>query len=111
MPSRFPGIDPYIEAQGRWPDFHAAFLTYCRDALNDRLPNSYVAQMDELVHLVRTAPESILPIRPDVAIAREPGFASKTTQPSPSAGVATLEPVTIPLVTKVPEEVRETWIE
>ena len=24
MPSPFPGIDPYLESQGYWPDFHAA---------------------------------------------------------------------------------------
>ncbi len=23
MPSPFPGIDPYLESQGYWPDFHA----------------------------------------------------------------------------------------
>ena len=37
MPSPFPGIDPYLESQGYWPDFHARFITYCRDALNEIL--------------------------------------------------------------------------
>lgn len=26
MPSRFPGMDPYLEHPGVWPDFHAEFI-------------------------------------------------------------------------------------
>ncbi len=44
MPSPFPGIDPYLESQGYWSDFHASLILYCRDALNDILPESYEAQ-------------------------------------------------------------------
>ena len=28
MPSPFPGLDPYLESQGYWPDFHAALILY-----------------------------------------------------------------------------------
>ena len=49
MPSPFPGIDPYLEAQGFWGDFHPSFILYCRDFLNDRLPGEYVAQLREQV--------------------------------------------------------------
>ena len=28
MPSPFPGIDPYLESQGYWPDFHVSFIPY-----------------------------------------------------------------------------------
>jgi hypothetical protein len=28
MPSRFPGVDPYLESQWFWPDFHATFIVY-----------------------------------------------------------------------------------
>ena len=38
MRSPFPGMDPYLEDQGRWPDFHASTITYCRDALSDCSP-------------------------------------------------------------------------
>ncbi len=34
MKSPFPGMDPYLEDQGRWPDFHASMITYCRDAIS-----------------------------------------------------------------------------
>ncbi|PYS38214.1 MAG: hypothetical protein DMG14_18520, partial [Acidobacteria bacterium] len=41
MASPFPGVDPYIEAQGFWPDFHASFITYLRDVLMEKLPANY----------------------------------------------------------------------
>ena len=28
MPSPFPGMDPYLEAQGLWESFHAAMVTH-----------------------------------------------------------------------------------
>lgn len=28
MSCPFPGMDPYLEAQGVWPDFHARVITY-----------------------------------------------------------------------------------
>ena len=51
MNGPFAGIDPYIEAQTYWRDFHASFLTYLRDALNSMLPVHYKARIDERVCL------------------------------------------------------------
>lgn len=108
MRSPFPGIDPYVEAQGHWPDFHAGFMTYLRDVLDERLPENYVAHLEEQVQLVRTPRESIAVIRPDLAVLRDPDLASS---PRELGGVATLVPVAIPLETSLVEEVRETRIE
>ena len=47
MPNPFPGIDPYLESQHLWEGFHARFVTYFCDALNDVLPESYVAELGE----------------------------------------------------------------
>src|SRR5262245_66663852 len=106
MSSPFPGVDPFLESQGFWPDFHARFITYMCDALGERLPDNYEARMDERVTLVDLPAERIKRMEPDLAITqRGPSGASA---PAP-AGVATLEPVTIPLL--VEEEYRETYIE
>jgi hypothetical protein len=43
MPRPFPGIDPYLEAQGFWEGFHQRLMTYYCDALNDNLSESYIA--------------------------------------------------------------------
>src|SRR5262249_56700428 len=95
MPSPFPGMDPYLEDPAFWSDFHASFITYWRDALTDCLPDAYEARIDEKVRLVEVAPPRRKLIEPDVALMR-PKF-SPPPSPAP-AGVATLEPVTIPLV-------------
>lgn len=102
----FPGVDPYLEMQGFWPDFHASFITYWRDSLADILPENYEARMNERVSLVETEPERIKRIGPDVSvILTESGFGAL----QPSATTATLAPLTIAL--PVEEEVRETYIE
>jgi hypothetical protein len=49
MPSPFPGIDPYLEGQGLWPDFHHTFLVYCSEALSNQLPEHYYTQIEERV--------------------------------------------------------------
>src|SRR5262249_42039862 len=66
MRSPFPGMDPYVEDQGRWNDFHAAIITYICDAINESLPEDYVAQMGEEVRVVtwQEGPESAM--RPDI---------------------------------------------
>jgi Protein of unknown function (DUF4058) len=109
MSSPFPGMDPYIEAQGRWRDLHASLITYSRDALNEVLSENYVAQIDEQIRLV--SPDAVVGVLyPDVLVGREPKGRSAPTD-SPRASAATLEPFTVPLLKGDLEEVRDTWIE
>lgn len=93
MPTPFPGRDPYLEDRGYWPDFHLRFISYCFDALADRLPEGYEARIDESVSLVEEPDELARVIKPDVAIERD-GLSSR-----PNAGtIATLDPVVVPLL-------------
>ena len=108
MKSPFPGMDPYLEDQGRWPDFHASMITYCRDALSDCLPDDYVAQMGEEVRVVTWQEGHDRLMRPDVAVVRHSGTGGLET--SGSGMVATLEPIAIPFAAAV-DEIRDTWIE
>ena len=111
MPSLFPGIDPYLEAQGYWGDLHPRFVTYLCDALNDILPKPYVAQLGEQLRLMDVTRREAKRIIPDVAILgseRKP--ASRAARSKQAGGILTLEPVTIPLP-RVTMEVRDVWIE
>jgi Protein of unknown function (DUF4058) len=111
MPSPFPGIDPYLESQHFWEDFHPSFLTYSRDALNEILPGDYVAQLGERIRLVELSRRAAKAVRPDIAVvegSRRPS--RRVTQQPKAAGALTLDPVTIPLPT-VETEVSEIWIE
>ena len=106
MPSPFPGIDPYLEGQDLWPDFHFGFIAALRDAINEKLPEPYVARIDERMNLVELAQEEVKRILPDLAVVRQrPG----QTTTAPSQATLALEPVTIPL--KFLEEYREVLIE
>jgi hypothetical protein len=109
MNSPFPAIDPYVEAQGRWRDLRARLITYCGDALNEVLPENYVAQIEEQIRLV-SSDAVVAVLYADIVVGREP-----RRQPEPSVHRATspmtIEPVTIPLVKGDVEEVRDSWIE
>lgn len=106
MTSPFPGVDPYLEAQGFWPDLHARFITYWGEALNDVLPDHYEARIDERLNLVELPAERVKRIEPDLAIT---GRGSSPGVRAAPAGVDIIEPVTVPLF--IEEEARETFIE
>ena len=43
MPSPFPGMDPWLERRGLFPDFHNTMIVMIRAALGAALPDGYVA--------------------------------------------------------------------
>jgi hypothetical protein len=100
MPSPFPGLDPFIEAQDRWHSFHTAFIAASAESLNDRLPGNYYATVEERVLLDASDPHDpslrkiFHRLGPDAAIqqseSRHPAVAD------PDGEVATLSPRTIP---------------
>src|SRR5947209_12316382 len=47
MKSPFPGMDPYLEQF--WPDIHASLIIYSRDQLEEQLPGSLIARVEERV--------------------------------------------------------------
>lgn len=67
MPSPFPGMDPYLEGPGMWPDFHHSLMTYARDALQPLLRPKYRAQMGE--RLITDQPDRS--IYPDISVVRD----------------------------------------
>jgi hypothetical protein len=108
MPSPFPGMDPYLECQGYWQDFHTRLLTYCSRALTAVLPRHYAALIEERISLIDLSGERTQVYRPDVAITRGVRGAPS---PDDRGALATLEPITIPLALEDREEVHQRWIE
>jgi hypothetical protein len=107
MSNPFPGVDPYLEASGDWPDFHQRFITYCRDALSDCLPRPYRARAQEHIRLVQVPGDEAKAVIPDAMISR--ADAGEGLNFDAGGAVATLEPVTIPFAMTM--EIREIWIE
>ena len=106
MPSPFPGMDPYLEDQGYWPDFHLRFMNYWCEAIADRLPENYEARLEERVRFVELlAGESELKV-PDLSVEQR----RPSVKPAPgSGGTLTLRPVTLSL--PVMQEVRESRVQ
>jgi hypothetical protein len=99
-------MDPYLECPAFWPDFHWRFVNYWCEAVADTLPANYSARMGERVYLVEKAGERKL-ISSDVTVTHN--GSSTPESAGARAGVATLEPVTIPA--RILEEMREPYIE
>lgn len=106
MPSRFPGMDPFIEDQ-EWEDFHSTFNTVIREALAPGVEPRYIVRVERRIYVehglgddeqVRWADVSVLWSGTDVATA---------IAPSASTG-ASLVPVECLL--PGPQERRETYL-
>lgn len=115
MSNPFPGVNPYIEAEGHWEDFHGTAIPVLREALLAKLPREYDATVNERQYL-DTGP---LEIRiPDVSVERLNAPPARPTASAEVGGVAIVEaPATTatiqPVLTHVPgiQEVRELWVE
>jgi Protein of unknown function (DUF4058) len=50
MAGPFPGMDPYLEFQSLRPDFHNGLIAEIRNELGARLPDAYIARVDERIN-------------------------------------------------------------
>jgi hypothetical protein len=74
MPSPFPGMNPYLEQEDVWQDFHETMIPTIRDAISPQVSPHFIVKIEE--HLYIHEPEAHQRIRVgsgDIAIAREPG--------------------------------------
>jgi hypothetical protein len=109
MQNPFPGIDPYVEASGAWPDFHVTFMGAWREAISAKLPNDYVARLEERVTIIEHEESRPLRRGPDITISQSP-----TQERRADTGAATLDEVSIepePSRISIEEEVRQTYIQ
>jgi Protein of unknown function (DUF4058) len=106
MPGPFPGMDPYLEHPAGWPNFHHLFVTFASVALNQVLPEQYVARINERVYVI--PPERNL--YPDMIVLERP---SPRPAAEPGAGGAAVAMATEPtgILTVLPEERHEGFIQ
>jgi Protein of unknown function (DUF4058) len=100
MPSPFPGMNPYLEQDRVWSDFHQAFCTSLRERLVPQVRPEFFVKLEEHLYIHQLTTEERVRIgRADVAVAR-PGEASG----HPPSSIALLEPpleVEVPIATDV----------
>lgn len=66
MPSPFPGMDPYIESQRNWSDFHVDLATELRAHLNTQILPTYYATAvthvaSDVIEIAQSKPCSVYP--------------------------------------------------
>lgn len=103
MPTPFPGMDPYLERPGLWPDVHNSLIAYLRDALAPDLRPKYYVSIEERTYFPDTD-DLTFAGRPEVSVVREP---QAVYEPAPAG--ADVETVTVEL--PMPDEIRETFLE
>jgi hypothetical protein len=105
MPSPFPGMDPFLEQPGLWPDVHNSLVAAIRDSLVPQVAPRYFIGLERRA-LLLTPDDIVFVGRPDLSVVRPMG------QPGPAgeaSGQAVLD-VEVPIVDEVGEyflEIRE----
>jgi Protein of unknown function (DUF4058) len=84
MPSPFPGMNPYLEQDDAWHDFHERFLPFIADRLVEQVRPNYIVKIDEhvYVHEVPIGPRRFVG-RADLAV----GVTGTTSEAKPAAGI------------------------
>jgi hypothetical protein len=102
-------MDPYLEFRSPWPDFHNGLISEIRNELGARLPDSYIARVDERIEIITPDSDPPSSFRPDVLVGR---FAESGSSPAVAeTTTAVLEPQLMEILDEDPEELRLTWVE
>lgn len=93
----FPGVNPFVEEEAYWSDFHGTFLTFLKTSLLALLPDTYDVRVEEHIVTSEIGEDALItrrrPRRSDVAIV-ERGDASEAF-PSATSHVAVADPVAV----------------
>lgn len=93
MPSPFLGMNPFLEQDDAWEDFHNSFLTHVRDHLSGRIGDNYFVKVEVRLYLhERPAQERRFIGRADVAL----------TSGRVSGGTQRVATVTAPMQLQMP---------
>ncbi len=73
MPSPFPGMNPYLEQEDVWVDFHQSFIPLVRDVLSAQVRPGYLVRVEEYL-VIHELPEDEHRYlgRADVSVTRSP---------------------------------------
>src|SRR4051794_30531624 len=63
MPSPFPGMNPYLEQDDVWHDFHEKFLPALAEQLVPQVRPHYIVKLDEHVYVHELPEEDSSPVQ------------------------------------------------
>ncbi len=108
MPSPFPGMDPYLEDPGLWPDVHNSLIVVAREFLIRQLRPKYAVRIEERVYISGEDDPGRDTIIPDIRIAlaaRQKGARLRSDRGGPSVA----EPEV--LTTLLDNEIHEPYLQ
>src|SRR5437773_957170 len=93
MPSPFPGMNPYLEQNDTWQDFHQSFLIHARDSLSGQVGPNYLVKVEiRLLLHERSAEERRLVGIADIGVAARSDAKSASTAVRAAAPISLLLP-------------------
>jgi len=105
MQGPFPGMDPYLEEPGFWPDVHGRLIAAIGDALAASVAPGFIVRIEQRVYITDFEELARQGVVPDIYLLQRPlpggGVATAPTSISPPA---LLEPL-------YDEEIRDRYIE
>ncbi len=88
MPSPFPGMNPYLEQDDVWHDFHERFIPLVATLLGGQLRPRYIVKIDEHIYVHEMASGSRQWVgRADVSLGRGSSEAAPSTALGAAMGV------------------------
>lgn len=109
MPSPFPGMAPYLEDAGLWPDVHHGLISEIQAELNQRLRPKYHVRVEERVYISDENDPGRSVIVPDLHVAVRPGREQSLFDPKPGIELDVAEPIVV--TTLIEEEIHEARLE
>lgn len=110
MPSPFPGMDPYLEEPGLWPDVHHGLISQLQATLNAQLRPRYHVRVEERVYVSDEGDPGRAVIVPDLrVVGPHKGRSAAAVAPETIAAAAVAEPVVV--TTLVDDEIHEARLE
>jgi hypothetical protein len=107
MRSPFPGMDPYLEEPGLWPDVHLGFISEMQATLNRQLRPKYHVRVEERVYVSDENDPGRRVIIPDLRIAEQLGTSGAI--PNQESALAVAEPVVTTIL--IEDEIHEARLE
>ena len=110
MPSPFPGMDPYLENPGLWPEVHHNLISEIQGLLTAQLRPKYLVRIEERVYIADEADATVrseLRI-PDVEVLSRPGWEDARFEEGAASQLEVAEPIVA--TTWFEEEIHEAFL-
>jgi hypothetical protein len=109
MPSPFPGMDPYLEDPGLWPDVHLNLISEIQATLTRQLRPKYSVRVEERVYISDENDPGRKVIIPDVRIVDRPEWQGGRLPTLEGGGLAVAEPIEV--TSLIDDEIHEARLE